>query len=49
MTQGGNTGVLRVPFEQEVTERKAIKDAIVALSKKCAQLEADAQPAETEA
>ncbi|KAJ8609351.1 hypothetical protein CTAYLR_009286 [Chrysophaeum taylorii] len=30
----GATGVLRVPFEEPVTERKQVKDAIVALSKK---------------
>ena len=37
--ESGSTGVLRVPFlDGEVTERKKIKDAIVALSKKCAEI-----------
>ena len=40
----GSTGVLRVPFDEEVTERKKIKDAIVALSKKCAALNPEWQP-----
>ena len=34
----GSTGVLRVPFDEEVTRRKRSKDAIVALSKKCAAI-----------
>lgn len=34
----GSKGVLRVPFEEPVTERKAVKDAIVALSKKAAAM-----------
>ena len=41
--------MLRVPFEEEVTERKAIKDAIVSLSKKCAKLQAEAEPEPAEA
>lgn len=36
---GGNWGVLRVPFEEPVTERKKIKDAIMSLSRKCAQIQ----------
>ena len=34
-----NGGVLRIPFDEEVTERKGIKSAIVALSQKCAAME----------
>eukprot|EP00621_Florenciella_sp_RCC1693_P009775 CAMPEP_0182533600 /NCGR_PEP_ID=MMETSP1323-20130603/13929_1 /TAXON_ID=236787 /ORGANISM="Florenciella parvula, Strain RCC1693" /LENGTH=233 /DNA_ID=CAMNT_0024743505 /DNA_START=47 /DNA_END=748 /DNA_ORIENTATION=+ len=34
-----NGGVLRIPFDEEVTERKGIKNAIVALSQKCAAME----------
>jgi len=38
--EDGSTGVLRVPFEGgPVTERKNIKDAIVALSRKCAEVQ----------
>ena len=42
--ESGSTGVLRVPFDEEVTERKKIKDAIVALSKKCAEINPDWRP-----
>mmetsp|Transcript_11687 Transcript_11687/g.36036 ORF Transcript_11687/g.36036 Transcript_11687/m.36036 type:complete len:344 (-) Transcript_11687:41-1072(-) len=42
----GSAGVVRVPFDAEVTERKAIKDAIVGLSKKCAQMDPDWKPSE---
>ena len=43
--ESGSTGVLRVPFlDGEVTERKKIKDAIVALSKKCAAIDPDWRP-----
>ena len=43
--ESGSTGVLRVPFlDGEVTERKKIKDAIVALSKKCAAINPDWRP-----
>lgn len=35
---GGSAGILRVPFDAPVTERKGIKVAIVALSKQCAQV-----------
>lgn len=38
-----NGGVLRIPFDEEVTERKGIKNAIVALSQKCAAMEAEAK------
>mmetsp|Transcript_10031 Transcript_10031/g.30002 ORF Transcript_10031/g.30002 Transcript_10031/m.30002 type:complete len:342 (-) Transcript_10031:27-1052(-) len=40
----GSGGVLRVPFDGEVTERKDIKTAIVALSKKCAEIDPEWQP-----
>ena len=40
----GSKGVLRVPFDEEVTERGAIKTAIVQLSQKCAKLDPDWQP-----
>jgi HAD superfamily hydrolase (TIGR01509 family) len=40
----GQGGIIRVPFETEVTERKAIKGAIVGLSKKCAALQPDWKP-----
>ena len=40
----GSGGVLRVPFDGEVTERKDIKTAIVALSKKCASINPEWQP-----
>ena len=43
--KGGGTGVLRVPFEEPVTERKDIKTAIVNLSKKCAERKAAAEEA----
>jgi putative heme iron utilization protein len=35
---GASSGILRVPFDAPVTERKAIKAAIMGLSKRCAQL-----------
>lgn len=41
VTQQGGSGVLRVPFPEPVTERGAVKNAIVALSKECARLEAE--------
>jgi putative heme iron utilization protein len=40
VTQVGGNGVLRIPFEKEVVERKDIKTAIVDLSKTCAQIKA---------
>jgi len=40
----GSGGVLRVPFDAPVTERAAIKTAIVGLSKKCAGINPDWQP-----
>lgn len=43
--KGGGTGVLRVPFDEPVTERKAIKTAIVNLTKKCAERKAAAEEA----
>jgi len=36
VTKGDDSGVLRIPFAQAVTERKAVKEAIVALSKQVA-------------
>ena len=36
--QTGSKGVLRVPFPEPVTERKDIKNAIVALSQECAKI-----------
>lgn len=45
----GSKGVIRVPFlDGPVTERAAVKDAIVALSKKAAQLQRQAAAAETD-
>ena len=41
--KGGGSGILRIPFESPVTERKDIKSAIVGLSKKCAALKAAAE------
>lgn len=41
--KGGGTGVLRVPFDAPVTERKDIKTAIVSLSKKCTERKAAAE------
>mmetsp|Transcript_1904 Transcript_1904/g.5578 ORF Transcript_1904/g.5578 Transcript_1904/m.5578 type:complete len:257 (-) Transcript_1904:178-948(-) len=37
VTVGNGTGVLRIPFASPVTERKAVKEAIVALSKEAAE------------
>ena len=34
--KGDDSGVLRIPFDQPVTERKAVKEAIVALSQQVA-------------
>lgn len=42
VTQGGGTGVLRVPFPEPVTERKDIKTAIMGLSKQVAALQEEA-------
>lgn len=42
----GSKGVLRVPFDNEVTERKAVKDAIVALSKQAAAVAASSSEKE---
>jgi len=41
VARGSDSGVLRIPFEQPVLERKAVKEAIVALSKKVATIKAE--------
>ena len=38
--KGGGSGNLRVPFDEPVTERKAVKNAIVKLSQICAERKA---------
>eukprot|EP00929_Paragymnodinium_shiwhaense_P000980 TRINITY_DN101193_c0_g1_i1.p1 TRINITY_DN101193_c0_g1~~TRINITY_DN101193_c0_g1_i1.p1 ORF type:complete len:448 (+),score=127.50 TRINITY_DN101193_c0_g1_i1:107-1345(+) len=43
---GGQWGVLRVPFDEPITERSKIKDAIVGLSKKAAKIKQELEAAE---
>lgn len=38
MSKGNDSGVLRIPFPSVVTERAAVKEAIVALSKEVAAI-----------
>lgn len=45
---GGQWGVLRVPFDEPVTERSKIKEAIVGLSRKVAQIKKEQEEAAPE-
>merc|ERR1719253_1093083 len=45
VTKGNDSGLLRIPFETEVRERKDVKTAIVALSQKVGALKAKAEEA----
>ena len=39
--ESGSTGVLRIPFAEEITDRKSIKDAFVVLSKQVKDMQKD--------
>jgi len=41
VSKGNDSGILRIPFAEPVTERKAVKEAIVALSKQVAAKKAE--------